>query len=148
MLKAKDIMTHNVITVALDTNVNELAKLLSSSNISGVPVVSEDNSLLGIVTENDLIDQNKKVHIPTVITILDSVFYLENPERFENDLKKMAGATVKDIYSSPAISVKEDTPLDEIATLMAEKNIHTLPVTKDKKIIGVIGKKDVIKTMI
>jgi CBS domain-containing protein len=148
MKKAADIMTLNVITVTTETSVQELATLLSFNNISGAPVVDNAGNLLGVVTENDLIDQAKKLHIPTVITILDSVFYLENPDRMEKEMKKIAGTTVLDIYSSEIITVNEDTSLDEIATIMAEKNIHTLPVVREKKLIGVIGKKDIIKTLI
>jgi CBS domain-containing protein len=148
MKKASDIMTSKVITVTTETSVQELARLLSLNNISGAPVVDNAGNLLGIVTENDLIDQTKKLHIPTVIAILDSIFYLENPDRMEKEMKKIAGTTVLDIYSSNPVTVDEETMLDEIATIMAEKNIHTLPVVRDTKLIGVIGKKDIITTLI
>jgi CBS domain-containing protein len=148
MKNAADIMTSNVITVTTETSVQELVKILTDNNISGVPVVDDAGILLGVVTENDLIDQTKKLHIPTVITLLDSIFYLENPDRMEKEIKKMAGTTVRDIYSSKPVTVNEETPLDEIATLMAEKNIHTLPVVRNKILTGVIGKKDIIKTLI
>ncbi len=148
MLTAKDIMTRDVITVQDDTSVADLARLLTDNKISGVPVLSADGELTAIVTENDLIDQSKKLHIPTVITILDSVFYLENPDKMESDMKKMAGTKVADISSGPVTTISPDTPLDEIATIMAEKNIHTLPVLDSSKLVGVIGKKDIIKTLI
>lgn len=147
MLKAKDIMTRDVITVQNETSVADLARLLTDYNISGAPVVSAEGELSAVVTESDLIDQSKKLHIPTVITILDSVFYLENPDKMENDMKKMAGTQVADICSGPVITISPDTPLDEIATIMAEKNIHTLPVVDGPKLVGVIGKKDIIKTL-
>jgi CBS domain-containing protein len=148
MKKATDIMTTDVITVTLETSVQELARILSLHNISGVPVVDAAGNLIGVVTENDLIDQTKKLHIPTVVTILDSIFYLENPDRMEKEMKRIAGTKVLDLYSSDPITVDEETTLEEIATIMAEKNIHTLPVVQEKKLIGVIGKKDIIKTLI
>lgn len=147
MKKASEIMTRDVITVSLETSVQQLAQILASNGISGAPVVDRDGLLLGIVTESDLIDQNKKVHIPTVVSILDSFFFLENPDKMEQEMRKMAGATVADIYSSPAFSVSEDTPIDEIATIMSEKNIHSLPVVTGGQIRGIIGKKDIIKTI-
>ena len=147
MLTAKNIMTRDVITVQNDTSVADLARLLTENSISGAPVVSADGELLAVVTESDLIDQSKKLHIPTVITILDSVFYLENPDKMESDMKKMAGTKVADICSGPVKTISPDTPLDEIATIMAEKNIHTLPVIDGPKLVGVIGKKDIIKTL-
>ncbi len=148
MLKAQDIMTRDVITVTPATAVTKLARILAEKNIGGAPVVDENNQLLGVVTENDLIDQKKKIHIPTVVTILDSVFFLENPDKMEKEIKKIAGATVGDIYTSNPVTVKEDTPLDEIATIMSEKNIHTLPVMSEDRLVGVIGKQDIIRTLI
>ena len=148
MQKAQDIMTKNVITATTATSVTELAQLLASHNIGGVPVLDSSDTLLGVVTESDLIDQKKKIHIPTVVTILDSVFYLENPDKMEKEMKKIAGSTVGDIYSKDPVTVEEDTLIDEIATLMAEKNVHTLPVMRGDTLVGVIGKKDIIKTLI
>jgi len=148
MKKASDIMTKDVVTVSKDTTVAELANLLDTHKIGGTPVVDAKGLLLGVVTESDLIDQTKKVHIPTVITILDSVIYLENPEKMEKEMLKMAGATVGDIFTEDAQTVGEDTSLEEIATIMSEKNIHTLPVIRDSELVGVIGKGDIIKTLI
>ncbi len=147
MLTAKDIMTSKVITVQPDTPVRELARILADNKISGAPVV-ENERVIGVVTENDLIDQTKKVHIPTVITLLDSVIYLENPERFEKEMRKMAGVKVEDIFTKKLVSVKADTPLDELATIMADQKVHTLPVIEDNQLLGVIGKSDIIRSII
>jgi len=147
MKKAQDIMTTRVLTVTPETTVSELAHLLTDNTINGVPVIDEDDKLLGVVTENDLIFQKKKVHIPTVINILDSVIYLESPDRMKEEMQKISGSTVADIYSKKVKTVSVDTPLDEIATLMAEKNIHTIPVVENDKLVGIIGKKDIIKTI-
>jgi CBS domain-containing protein len=148
MLTARDIMTREVITITDDSTVKELARLLAIHQISGVPVIDDKGGLVGVVTESDLIFQTKKLHIPTVITILDSVFYLENPDKMGEEMKKMVGAKVKDILTGSPLTVNEDTPLDEIATIMAEKNVHTLPVVNKEILVGVIGKKDIIRTLI
>jgi len=132
MLTARDIMSNEVITVHEEATVKELARVLAIHQISGVPVVNEQGGLVGVVTESDLIFQTKKVHIPTVITILDSVFYLENPHKMGDELKKMAGFKVADILTATPVTVTEETLLDEIATIMAEKNVHTLPVMRGK----------------
>jgi CBS-domain-containing membrane protein len=148
MLTARDIMNREVITVTDESTVKELARILSLHQISGVPVVDNSGKMIGVVTESDLIYQTKKVHIPTVITILDSVFYLENPEKMGDEMKKMAGVKVKDILTSGPVTVTEETRLDEIATIMAEKNVHTLPVVNGDTLVGIIGKKDIIRTLI
>jgi CBS domain-containing protein len=141
-------MTKEVITVPTDMSVRDLADILWKNRISGAPVVDSDNQLVAVVTESDLIDQNKKVHIPKMIAILDSVLYLEKPGKMQEDIKKMTGATVQDIMAKDLVTVTADTPLDEIATIMADKSVHTLPVVSGKELIGVIGKSDIIRTII
>ncbi|OGR05719.1 MAG: hypothetical protein A2511_16870 [Deltaproteobacteria bacterium RIFOXYD12_FULL_50_9] len=148
MLTAKDIMTKEVLTVPMDMQVEELAAIFCHKKISGVPVLNASGDLFGVVTENDLIDQTKKLHIPTVITILDSVIFLEKPGKFEQEIKKMAGQTVQDICTRNPITVNTDTPIEELASIMADNNMHTLPVLEYGRLVGVVGKTDIIRTLI
>ena len=147
MLKVKDIMTKDVITVTNETTVEELARLLIKNKISGAPVVDDSGNLTGIVTENDLISQNKRLHIPTVIRLFDS-FILFGSGRMEDEIRKMAAVTVGGICTKKVISVTEESSLEEVATLMSEKNIHLLPVVRDKAVVGIIGKADGVNAMI
>ncbi len=148
MLTAKDIMNKDVISVQPETSVKDLAIILTDNHISGAPVVDEHGVVTAVVTENDLIDQSKRLHIPTVITILDSFVYLENPDKMEEEIKKMTGTTVADICSDSLKTVTPEVSLEEIATIMAEKGIHTLPVLDGGELVGVIGKTDIIKTLL
>lgn len=145
MLKAKDIMTTNVITVKPSTTIEELSQKLIEYNISGVPVVNDAGDLIGIVTENDLINQNKRLHIPTVMRLFDAFIVLESPGKIENEMKKMTATTVDEICSKKVITAAEDTSVEEIATIMSEKKVHLIPVVQGKKILGIIGKMDLIK---
>ena len=147
MLTAKDIMTREVITVRQDTPIKDLAEILWKNRISGVPVLDENNRVISVVTESDLIDQTKKVHIPTMISLLDSVIFLESSKKTEKEIRKMSGNTVGDICASELVTVTEETGLDEIATIMSEKSLHTLPVIQDDKLVGVIGKSDIIRSI-
>jgi len=146
MLTAKEIMTTEVVSVTPDMPVEKLAALLYERKIGGAPVM-EGGKLLGVVTENDLIDQAKNLHIPTVINILDAVLVLGNPNKMNHEFQKMAGRTVRDIFSKQIVTVSEDTPLNEMATLMAEKRVHTLPVVSGGKLVGVVGKSDLIRAI-
>jgi len=145
MLKAKDIMTKNVRTVGTSTTVEDLARVLVEHKISGTPVVNEQGDLIGIVTENDLIRKNKKFHIPTIVRLFDAFIMLESKSRVEQEIKEMAAVTVEDIYGKQVVTVSEDTPVDEIATIMSERNIHLVPVLEGGKLTGIIGKIDIIK---
>ena len=147
MLTAKDIMTSEVTTVTPEMLVEKLAELLWQKKIGGAPVVDAGGNLLGVVTESDLIDQAKNVHIPTVVTILDSFLFLENPNKLDKEIEKMVGRTVKDICSQELITVESDSSLGDMATLMSEKGVHTLPVLKDGALVGVVGKSDLIRAI-
>jgi CBS domain-containing protein len=146
MLKAKDIMTKEVITVKPGATVEELARLLMDNKVSGVPVTNDNKKLIGIVTENDLITQNKRLHIPTVIRLFDA-FILLGSGRMEEEIKKMAATTVDEICTKKVVSITEETTLDEIATIMAEKHIHLLPVLRENVVVGIIGKADMVRAM-
>ncbi len=147
MLKAKDIMTREVITVKRDTPISELSKIFIQHGVNGVPVVDDGGKVEGIVTQGDLIEQNKNLHIPTVITLFDAVLFLESEKKFEDDVKKLTGTKVEDIYSKKAVTVSPESDIADVTTIMAEKEIHTLPVVEGGKLVGVIGKLDLIKGM-
>jgi len=148
MLKAKDIMTKDVITVKPTTTIEDLARIFIEKNISGAPVVDNNGDLIGIVTENDLISQNKRLHIPTVVRLFDAFIMLESPSKIEKEIKKMAAVTVSDICVRDVITVAEDTPVEDIATIMSEKKVHLIPVVEGRNVRGIIGKMDLIKGMV
>lgn len=147
MLQARDIMTTEVITVSPQMKVLELARLLAEKKINGAPVINEAGELIGVVTQSDLIDRARKFELPPVITILDAHFYLERPGTFKRNLEKMTGTTVADLMTSPPITIGPDLPVDEIAAIMAHKKVHTLPVVEGDKLIGIIGKIDIIRAL-
>ncbi len=147
MLTAKDIMTKDVITVKPDTSIEELSAILVKNGISGVPVVDDEGALYGIVTENDLISRNKRLHIPTVVSFLDAAIYLESSRKFEEEVKRLAATKVGAICARKVLTITEDTTVTDIATIMAEKKVHLLPVVKNGKVTGIVGKRDVVRAV-
>jgi len=146
MLQAKDIMTKDVITVKPESTVEALARLLMDNRISGVPVVDEEKKIIGIVTENDLISKNKRLHIPTIMRLFDA-FILLGSGRMEDEIKKMAATIVDEICTKKVLTIQEDISLEDIATIMAEQHIHLLPVLRDDVVVGIVGKADMVRAM-
>ena len=146
MLQAKDIMTKDVITVKPESTVEALARLLMDNKISGVPVVDEEKKIIGIVTENDLISKNKRLHIPTIMRLFDA-FILLGSGRMEDEIKKMAATIVDEICTKKVLTIQEDMSLEDIATIMAEQHIHLLPVLRDDVVVGIVGKADMVRAM-
>ena len=148
MLTAADIMTRDVITVTEKTTIRELAELFDRHRINSCPVVDDSGSLIGIVTESDLIEQDKNLHIPTVISIFDWVIYLESDKKFEKELKKMTGQTVGDIYSDKVVNVSPSTPVSDVADLISSRKINSVPVMDGNSLVGIVARIDLIRTMI
>ncbi|HTY24861.1 MAG TPA: CBS domain-containing protein [Desulfomonilaceae bacterium] len=148
MAKVADVMTRNVVTVTPETPLRNLAEVLSQKNINGVPVVDDEGDVIGVVCESDLVEHNKPLHIPTVFVILDSIIPLESPWRMQKEFKRLTATTVGDILSKPAVCVDPETDISEVARIMSEQKIHTIPVVDHGKLVGVVGKGDVIRSLI
>ncbi|MEA2039655.1 MAG: CBS domain-containing protein [Thermodesulfobacteriota bacterium] len=148
MLNASDVMTTNVITVTIETSLKDLAGIFYSNHINGAPVVDQEGSIIGIICESDLIRKDQKLHIPTVVAVFDAVFYLERPKKMEDEIRRINATVVGDLYTKEVITVDEKTLIDEIATIMTEKKIYTIPVMDGDRIVGIIGKADLIRTLV
>jgi CBS domain-containing protein len=148
-LLAKDIMTKKVITIKRDASVKELSELLVKNKISGVPVVDDSSSLVGIATEGDLIVQDADLHFPRYFKLLDSIIYLESLNKFKRNLNKYLGTKVEDVMTSRVKTVNIDTPVSEVANIMIRSNINRVPVlNKRDNLVGIITRADIIKSMI
>ena len=147
MLKAKDIMTKELIMVSPETEVSRAASILLDKHINGLLVVDKKGRLVGILCQSDLVAQQKRMPIPSVFTLLDTLIPLNPTKSFEKEIKKIAATTVADAMTKDPITVDPETSLEDVATLMVEKSFHTIPVLEDGKLVGVIGKEDVLRTL-
>jgi CBS domain-containing protein len=148
MLKAKDVMTREVITVTPETKVTMIAKLLLEKHFNGVPVVDREGGLVGIVCQSDLIAEQKKLPIPSVFTILDAFIPISSPGRNAKEVEKIAAIRASQAMTRNPVTVGPETGLDEIASIMVNRSIHTIPVVEGNKLVGIIGKLDILQTLV
>ena len=148
MIIVKDIMTTDLITVNPDMDISRAAKILFDNRINGVPVVDDSGCLVGILCQSDLITQQKKLPIPTIFTFLDGLIRLTSTKQIEKQVRKIAALTVSDAMTPKPVTVRPDTGVETVAALMVDKNFHTLPVVEDSRLVGIIGKEDVLRTVI
>jgi CBS domain-containing protein len=142
MLNVKDLMTREVMTVAPEMSVRDAAKLLFEKEISGLPVVSQDNKIIGMITEKDLI----AMALPNYLEKLGDFDFILNEEPFTKKIADADKVKVKDIMRKDVLCVSEDTPIPEVARLMIIKKVRRIPVLdKDKKLIGIIARADIVK---
>jgi len=147
MLTARDIMTRDIVTVAPDTEIVEAAKRLLEQHLNGLPVVDETGRLVGIICQEDLVMQQKKIPLPSFFMLLDGLIPLKSSKSIEREIEKIAAATVEKAMTKNPVTIGPDAGIEDIATLMVTKNIHTLPVVEEGTLIGIVGKEDVLRTL-
>ncbi|SMB79086.1 CBS domain-containing protein [Desulfonispora thiosulfatigenes DSM 11270] len=146
-MKVKDIMQTNVITINTETQIKEIAKTLVENNISGVFVVDSSNILVGVVSEGDLLHKETNPRAPGAFGLLGAIIYYSGVKQYESDLKKLIALKASEIMTPKIIEISQDAEIEEAASLMINKKIKRLPVMENGKIIGVVTRRDVIKTL-
>ena len=143
-----DIMTANPTTVSPQTSLQEAIQIIAEKEISGLPVVDENQQLVGVISETDLTWQATGVDTPPYVMFLDSVIYLQNPLKHNEEVHKALGQTVGEVMSDSPTTVKGSQLVREAAKIMHDKKVRRLPVVDDgSKLIGIITQGDVIKMM-
>lgn len=146
-LKARDIMTPDPITVAPDAGVVEAARLMTDNNVGALPVM-DDGRLVGLVTEGDLIMQDVRIEYPTYIQLLDGfIMYPPAHARFEHELKKAVAATVEDVMTAEPVTVSADALIEDVATLLSERDVSRLPVLDAGRLVGIVSKHDIVRAI-
>jgi CBS domain-containing protein len=144
----KEIMTDNPITVTADLEIFKAAKILLDRRINGVPVVDSTGTLVGILCQSDIIAQQKKLPVPSLFTFLDGYINLSSMKTLEKDVRKIAATAVSDAMTPNPITVGTDSSIETVAALMVDHNLHTLPVLEKGVLVGVVGKEDILRTLI
>ncbi len=148
MLKASDVMSKNPQTIRKDMPVADAVRILLEKNYNGLPVVDDTGAMVGILCQSDLITQQKRLKLPSFFTLLDSIIPLGSTKHLDEEVRRMAAVTAGEAMTAAPVTVTPDTPLDEVASLMVEAKYYTLPVVQDGTLVGVIGKEDILRTLV
>ncbi len=138
---AKDIMTTDVITIEPSLAVEQIAQLLLSCNISGVPVVDGEDRLIGLVSEGDLLRRREggtARHRSWWLNLL------AGPEARARDFVKTHGRKAEDVMTRDVVTVTVDTPVGEIAEILEKRHIKRVPVVEDGKIVGIVSRANLL----
>lgn len=142
-IAVKDLMTEKVITVNEDMTLDKVAEILSENRISGVPVVDQENRVIGLITEADIISQTETVKTNAFKELLRHLLGEPVPRRSGKSLSELK---VKDVMTSPPLTASPDMDIREVARILDEKRIKRLPVVdKEGRLIGIISRQDIVR---
>ncbi len=147
MLTARDIMSKEVVSVSTQTSLTDLARTFVKTRFSNLPVLDDQGKLVGIISETDLVEQQRPLHIPTVMTLFDWVFSFGNEKRFKEEVDRVTAATVGELYHKDPVICSPETTMRELAALMSQHKVHLLPVVEDGEMVGVVARLDLIRVM-
>ncbi len=148
MKTVKEIMTPDPVTVSPEMEISQAAAILLEKKINGVPVVDSSGKLVGILCQSDLIAQQKKLPIPSIFTFLDGIVSFSSMKQLEKEAKKITATTVADAMTVNPVTVQPETSIETVAELMIDRKFHTLPVVDGRKLVGIVGKEDVLRTLL
>src|SRR4051794_31918304 len=143
------IMTTDVVTFAADEPIRDATLRLLDRGIDGGPVVDGDGRIVGMLTTDDLLVQETRLHYPTVISLFGAYLELPSSHRhFEEELRRAVGATVGEVMESDVITCAPDDTLERAATLLHERKLSRVPVVRDGVLVGIVGRSDIIRAII
>ena len=146
-MRAKDIMRSEVQCVSETTTLRELSRAFRHYGVTTIAVVDERGELVGVVTEADLVVRSARPHFPHYIQLLEGFVFLESPKRFDEEVRKMIAMTAEEIMTREVITCSPDASVEDVATLMVDRNVNRVIVTEDERLVGIVTRADIIKTL-
>lgn len=143
-MKAKDVMSCDVVTVGPDASILQAARLMAQKRFSGLPVVDAAGTLVGIVTEGDFL---RRIETSTVRRRARWIEFILGPGRLAEEYTHAAGRIVHEVMSREVETVSEDTPLDVVVGLMEKHHVKRVPVLRGDKIVGIVTRKDLLRAV-
>ena len=146
--RAKDIMTTDVIVANKNDIIANVANLLIKEKIGGLPVVDEENKVVGIISETDIMKKESHVDSPRMLNFIQGIIFLDDMKKFEDEMRAIAEYKVEDLMSKDIITVNENDTFDYVANVMINKSINRVPVVDENNFLkGIICRYDIIKAM-
>ena len=146
--RAKDIMTTDEIVANKNDIIANVANLLIKEKIGGLPVVDEENKVVGIISETDIMKKESHVDSPRMLNFIQGIIFLDDMKKFEDEMRPIAAYKVEDLMSKDIITVNENDTFDYVANVMINKSINRVPVVDENNFLkGIICRYDIIKAM-
>ncbi len=144
MLTAADVMTTNVVSVPPEMPIQDIARLLYTHHISGLPVVGADGRIIGIVSEGDLIGHAEAIGEQRRSWWLT---LFSDESTLARDYAKNHGRTARDVMTTKVITVAETTPLGEIEKRLEQHRIKRVPVLRSGKLVGIVTRSNLLQAL-
>ena len=142
---AKDIMTREVTTIKKGASIEEALRLMACRNISGLPVVDSDDYLIGIITESDVLMKGQ--HSLSDKIARSNPLFAPRPGGLDEAYRRAQASCVEEAMTRKVLTFVEDSLVVDIARAMLEHAVNRVPIVRDRKVIGIVSRRDIVKAL-
>ncbi|WP_353893056.1 CBS domain-containing protein [Proteinivorax hydrogeniformans] len=147
-MKVAEVMNKDVVSINKNATVEEATKLMIEKSVGGLPVVDDENKVVGMITEKDLLLRHKEFVPPPYVDILGAFVYLEDPTRANERLKKSLSASVEDVMSTPVFTVSPEDDTQLVLQFIVDHGYNRIPVEEEEKLVGIVSRGDILKGLV
>jgi CBS domain-containing protein len=149
-LPVTDLMVSDVTTFTTDQNVQDAMRILVTEDVDAGPVVDENGHVLGLFSTGDVIVEEARLHLPTIVNFLGvNVALPWHDKELDESVAKALGEFVGDVMTAPAITIGNDATIEDAATLMHDEKVSRLPVVNSVgRLVGLIARGDIVRAIV
>jgi CBS domain-containing protein len=144
-MNAGDVMTHSTVTIEPDASIMYAIQLMLKLRISGLPVVDNTGTLVGILTEGDLL---RRAELGTQKRRPRWIEFLIGPGRLASEYVSACGRKVHEVMTTPVHTVTQDTPLTDVVKIMESRQVKRLPVVRDNRVVGILSRTNLLRALV
>lgn len=143
-MKIKEIMYKDISSVDQEISIEILLKVLTKHHRSSIPVVNDDNEVIGMVQVEDII----RGSLPSYYNMIQNTSFIPDMNQLFKRLNSMKTQKVKDIMQTKFISATEEDTNTYVADLMIKNNLQSIPILRNKKLVGVVDRIDFLSSLL
>ena len=146
-MKVHELMTTQILTARPETPVYEVAAMMVDRAISGVPVLDEAGTVVGLITERELVLRSTRIEPPAFLPVLDARIPLETPSHYRRRLQHIVGTRAGDAMSEEFETIGPGAQVEDLAALMTRPGVNPVPVVENGRLVGIVSRADIVRMM-
>lgn len=141
---ASDIMEKVFVTASPDTSVFDLVHMFVKNKVSVIPVVDQEEKLIGIITDADLLYKKIKPHVPHYVNLLGANIYYNGISEYDRGFKKLMACTAKELMTKDVIIAAPDAAVEQIAGVMVAEHLKVIPIVDNHRVVGIVTRYNIL----
>lgn len=141
---ASDIMEKVFVTASPETSVFDVVHMFVKNKITAIPIVDDEEKLIGIITDADLLYKKIKPHVPHYVNLLGASIYYNGISEYDKGFKKLMACTAKDMMTKDVIIAAPDADVEQIAGVMVAEHLKVIPIVDGRRVVGIISRYNIL----